>query len=78
MCAEPTAKKQKLARPVPEMPAAELDRKLWSGASAAGWTGKLYGEARHAHYFSPRNSANGERRQFTSAKEARERRSEFE
>ena len=61
------------------MPAAELDRKLWSGASAAGWTGKLYGEARlHPVYFSPRNSANGERCKITSAKEARERRSEFE
>ena len=40
--AKPTAKKQKLASSgVPEvMSSAEVDRKLWHGASAAGWTGK--------------------------------------
>ena len=34
---------------VPEvMSSAEVDRKLWHGASAAGWTGKRYGKARDA------------------------------
>ena len=67
--AKPTAKKQKLASSgVPEvMSSAEVDRKLWHGASAAGWTGKRYGA-----YFSPPNHATGKPRMFRSAKDAKE------
>ena len=72
--AKPTAKKQKLASTgVPEvMSSAEVDRKLWHGASAAGWTGKRYGKARAAAYFSPPNHATGKPRAFKSAKDAKE------
>ena len=74
VCAQPTAKKQKLASSgVPEvMPSAEVDSKLWPGASAAGWTGKRYGESRHAFYFSPPNPATGKPGRFGSAKDAKE------
>ena len=69
MWAKPTAKKQKLASSgVAEfMSSAEVDRKLWHGASAAGWTGKRYGA-----YFSPPNHATGKPRMFRSAKDAKE------
>ena len=74
MWAKPTAKKQKLASTgVPEvMSSAEVDRKLWHGASAAGWTGKRYGKQRHPAYFSPPNHATGKPRKFSSAKDAKE------
>ena len=48
--AEPAAKRQKC--PMPEqMSPAQVDTKLGKGASAAGWTGKLYGVQRAPNYF---------------------------
>ena len=72
MCAGPAAKKLKPSPQAPALPPKNMspttvDSKLGDGASKAGWTGKLYGQAKRPQYSHPVYGRN-----HTSAKDAKD------